>query len=154
MTGPGRMHVVPACGRLRCALAGLAIGIAACASEGDPTSPSALRGTWHFTLSASNEAAGVSCAAEGTLRLTVRKSVITGTGDFPRHCSGADVATVVSHHFTGEMLDATTLWWDDTARCTYTGRRVSADVLEGDVVCVVPFAGHDLTLAGTWRATR
>jgi hypothetical protein len=116
-------------------------------------SPS-LSGNWSMSAELTNAASGIRCAGDGLLSLSVQGTALSGAGTFPRVCSGAALTTATEHSFTGILLDADTVRWHDTLGCTYTGRRVSPSRLEGTVVCTVQLNERDVTLLGTWSATR
>jgi hypothetical protein len=141
----------------RRALTGAAVSafaLGACGPDDDPLAPRTLAGNWSLTAEVSNVAAGIRCEGSGLVALSLDGETVSGTGAFPRHCTGAQLETVFEHAFTGVMLDANTLRWHDALGCTYVGQRTSDTRLDGTVTCTVLVGTGEVTLSGPWSATR
>jgi len=131
------------------------LGSVACGDDDDPFAPSSIAGGWSFSHEASNRAAGLRCAGSGIVWFRVAGDSLEGRSTFPRECTGVLLPVATDHVFTGVIVDASTVRWNDTLGCTYTGRVVPThDEMTGDVVCTVAVHERDVTLTGTWSATR
>jgi serine/threonine protein kinase len=134
-----------------------------------PPAVPTLSGVWTVSEQIAEDVQAIECAASGALQLTFNDGLLDGTLRLKRDCkdgkrnatdSTESTAAISGGTSSGDAVSFGTRVVDEglTTTCKYSGQVVgsSKGAMAGEVVCHARSVGlsSELTLRGTWRASR